>query len=171
MKPEPTPDRAIRPQLKPVGVIRSTLKSRRDAPKQGSEGAPDAWLEVHAWAADALHLLAAGDKIVVITWFHRSKRDVLQVRPRSNPRNPLTGVFATRSPDRPNRWDTRCGYQAGSVLRSPDWSLGYLAVVSSPLRASRAPVRTLADTLEVTSVANIEVQIPKELGFGLRVKE
>jgi len=102
MKPEPTPDRAIRPQLKPVGVIRSTLKSRRDAPKQGSEGAPDAWLEVHAWAADALHLLAAGDKIVVITWFHRSKRDVLQVRPRSNPRNPLTGVFATRSPDRPN---------------------------------------------------------------------
>jgi tRNA-Thr(GGU) m(6)t(6)A37 methyltransferase TsaA len=102
MKPEPTPDRAIRPQLKPVGVIRSTLKSRRDAPKQGSEGAPDAWLEVHAWAADALHLLAAGDKIVVITWFHRSKRDVLQVHPRSNPRNPLTGVFATRSPDRPN---------------------------------------------------------------------
>ena len=102
MKPEPTPDRAIRPQLKPVGVIRSTLKSRRDAPKQGSEGAPDAWLEVHAWAADALHLLAAGDKIVVITWFHQSKRDVLQVHPRSNPRNPLTGVFATRSPDRPN---------------------------------------------------------------------
>jgi tRNA-Thr(GGU) m(6)t(6)A37 methyltransferase TsaA len=102
MKPEPTPDRAIRPQLKPVGVIRSTLKSRRDAPKQGSEGAPDAWLEVHAWAADALHMLAAGDKIVVITWFHRSKRDVLQVHPRSNPRNPLTGVFATRSPDRPN---------------------------------------------------------------------
>ena len=102
MKPEPTPDRAIRPQLKPVGVIRSTLKSRRDAPKQGSEGAPDAWLEVHAWAADALHLLAAGDKIVVITWFHRSKRDVLQVHPRSNLRNPLTGVFATRSPDRPN---------------------------------------------------------------------
>ena len=102
MKPKPTPDRAIRPQLKPVGVIRSTLKSRGDAPKQGSEGAPDAWLEVHAWAADALHLLAAGDQIVVITWFHQSKRDVLQVHPRSNPRNPLTGVFATRSPDRPN---------------------------------------------------------------------
>jgi hypothetical protein len=53
----------------------------------------------------------------------------------------------------------------------PEWPLGYLAVVSSPLRASRAPVRTLADTSEVTSVANIEVQIPKELGFGLRVKE
>ena len=102
MKRKPTPDRAIRPQLKPIGVIRSTLKSRGDAPKQGSEGAPDAWIEVQAWAADALHLLAAGDQIVVITWFHQSKRDVLQVHPRSNPRNPLTGVFATRSPDRPN---------------------------------------------------------------------
>lgn len=102
MKRKPTPDGAIRPQLKPIGVIRSTLKSRGDAPKQGSEGAPDAWIEVHAWAADALHLLAAGDQIVVITWFHQSKRDVLQVHPRSNPRNPLTGVFATRSPDRPN---------------------------------------------------------------------
>jgi tRNA-Thr(GGU) m(6)t(6)A37 methyltransferase TsaA len=94
--------RPIRPQLKPIGVIRSTLKSRSEAPKQGSEGAPDAWLDVHPWAAEALHLLSAGDKVIVITWFHQSKRDVLQVHPRSNPRNPLTGVFATRSPDRPN---------------------------------------------------------------------
>ena len=94
--------RTIRPQLKPIGVIRSTLTSRTGAPKQGSEGAPDAWLEVHRWAADGLHLLAAGDRIVVITWFHQGKRDVFQVRPRSNPSNPLTGVFATRSPDRPN---------------------------------------------------------------------
>ena len=102
MKPKPKPGRSIRPQLKPIGVIRSTLKSRSNAPKQGSEGAPDAWLEVHPWAKDALHLLSAGDQIVVITWFHQSKRDVLQVHPRSNPNNPLTGVFATRSPDRPN---------------------------------------------------------------------
>jgi tRNA-Thr(GGU) m(6)t(6)A37 methyltransferase TsaA len=89
-------------ELRPIGVIRSDLKDRNGAPKQGSEGAPDAWLEVHAWAADALHGLAAGDDIVVITWFHQSRRDVLKVRPRSDPRNPLTGVFATRSPDRPN---------------------------------------------------------------------
>ena len=194
MKPEPTPDRAIRPQLKPVGVIRSTLKSRRDAPKQGSEGAPDAWLEVHGWAADALHLLAAGDAIVVITWFHQSKRNVLQVHPRSNLRNPLTGVFATRSPDRPNplglhpvtiRSIKGTRLRIGPIeaidgtpvvdikpdlLRSAERPLGYLAVVSSPLRASRAPVRTLADTSEVTSVANIEVQIPKELGLTPREK-
>jgi tRNA-Thr(GGU) m(6)t(6)A37 methyltransferase TsaA len=57
---------------------------------------------VRPWAAPALHRLQAGDEIIVITWFHRSRRDVLQVHPRSDLRNPLTGVFATRSPDRPN---------------------------------------------------------------------
>lgn len=96
--------RTARPalRLKPVGMIRSTIKSRRGAPRQGREGAPDAWLEMRAWAAPALHRLQAGDEIIVITWLHRSRRDVLQVHPRSDRRNPLTGVFATRSPDRPN---------------------------------------------------------------------
>ena len=88
--------------LRPVGVIRSSIIARGDAPKQGSEGAPDAWLEIEPWAADAVHGLAAGDAIVVITWFHRARRDVMRVHPRSDLRNPLTGVFATRSPDRPN---------------------------------------------------------------------
>jgi tRNA-Thr(GGU) m(6)t(6)A37 methyltransferase TsaA len=88
--------------LHPIGVISSELESRTDAPRQGSEGAPDAWLEVHAWAAEALHGIAVGDEIIVITWFHRADREVLKVHPRSDPRNPLTGVFATRSPDRPN---------------------------------------------------------------------
>jgi tRNA-Thr(GGU) m(6)t(6)A37 methyltransferase TsaA len=89
-------------RLRPVGLIRSALRSRHRAPKQGSEGAPDAWLDVHAWAAEALHGLVAGDEIIVVTWFHQSRRDVFKVHPRSDPRNPLTGVFATRSPDRPN---------------------------------------------------------------------
>jgi tRNA-Thr(GGU) m(6)t(6)A37 methyltransferase TsaA len=89
-------------ELRPVGVIRSELKTREAAPKQGSEGAPDAWLDVQAWAAEGLQGLATGDEIIVITWFHQAHRDVLQVHPRSDPRNPLTGVFATRSPDRPN---------------------------------------------------------------------
>ncbi len=89
-------------RLRQVGLIRSTLKARKNAPRQGAEGAPDAWLDIVPWAADALHLLAAGDKILVITWLHQGRRDVLKVRPRSDPRNPLTGVFATRSPDRPN---------------------------------------------------------------------
>ena len=88
--------------LRPIGVIRSKLKAPGKAPKQGSEGAPDAWLDVHASAAEGLQGLATGDEIIVITWLHRGRRDVLQVHPRSDPRNPLTGVFATRSPDRPN---------------------------------------------------------------------
>ena len=89
-------------ELRPIGVIRSTLADRAGAPRQGSEGAPDAWLDVEPWAADALDGLAAGDDIIVITWFHQARRDVLKVRPQSHPRNPITGVFATRSPDRPN---------------------------------------------------------------------
>ncbi|HSN89542.1 MAG TPA: tRNA (N6-threonylcarbamoyladenosine(37)-N6)-methyltransferase TrmO [Thermoanaerobaculia bacterium] len=88
--------------LLPVGVIRSALKDRRKAPKQGKEGAPDAWLEVNAWAAEGLQGLAVGDEVIVITWFHQADRDVFLVRPRSDRRRPLTGVFATRSPDRPN---------------------------------------------------------------------
>jgi tRNA-Thr(GGU) m(6)t(6)A37 methyltransferase TsaA len=91
-----------RPQLRPVGVIKSVLKDRSKAPRQGSEGAPDAWLEIYPWAAEGLRRLAVGDQILVITWFHRARRDVFQVHPRSDLSNPLTGVFATRSPDRPN---------------------------------------------------------------------
>jgi len=89
-------------RLRPVGVIRSRLKSPGRAPRQGVEGAPDAWLEVESWAAAALEGLAAGDEIIVITWLHRARRGTLRVHPRSDPRNPLAGVFATRSPDRPN---------------------------------------------------------------------
>lgn len=90
------------PQLKPIGVIRSVLKERSKAPKQGSEGAPDAWVEVRSFAAQALDGLTAGDEIIVLTWLHQAHREVLRVHPRSNPNRPLTGVFATRSPDRPN---------------------------------------------------------------------
>src|SRR5262249_16974830 len=67
-----------------------------------SEGAPDAWVEVHPRGARGLKGLAVGDEIVVITWLDRARRDVLEVHPRSDRRNPLAGVFATRSPDRPN---------------------------------------------------------------------
>ena len=85
-----------------IGVIRSALTERHGAPKQGAEGAPDAWLEVHPLAADGLLGISAGDELIVITWLHQGRRNVLQVHPRGNPTNPLTGVFATRSPDRPN---------------------------------------------------------------------
>ncbi len=91
-----------RAQLHPIGMIRSTIKQRRQAPKQGSEGAPDAWLEVNPLVAEGLDGLAVGDDIIVVTWLHQACRNVLKVHPRSDPSRPLTGVFATRSPDRPN---------------------------------------------------------------------
>lgn len=86
--------------LRFIGEIESDLSSRHGAPRQGDEGAPDAWLHVFPWAQDALEGIAAGDEIVVLTWLHQANRDVFRVRPRG--RNELTGVFATRSPDRPN---------------------------------------------------------------------
>jgi len=89
-------------QLRPIGVIRSKLKERSQAPKQGSEGAPDAWLEVYRFAAQALDGLAIGDEVIILTWLHQARRETLKVHPRSDPQRRLTGVFATRSPDRPN---------------------------------------------------------------------
>ncbi len=88
--------------LDPVGLIHSPLKRLEDAPRQGREGAPDAWLEINPALAAGLDGMAVGDKIIVITWFHRAQRDILKVHPRGDEANPLTGVFATRSPDRPN---------------------------------------------------------------------
>ncbi len=88
--------------LNPIGRIRSTLRALDEAPRQGSEGAPDAWLEVKPSFTRALLGIATGDEVIVITWLHRADREVLEVHPRSDPEIPLAGVFATRSPDRPN---------------------------------------------------------------------
>lgn len=88
--------------LRPIGIIRSPLQRRDHAPKQGGEGAPDAWLEVDAGVIGALHGLAIGDEVILITWLHEARRDTLQVHPRGDRTRPLSGVFATRSPDRPN---------------------------------------------------------------------
>src|SRR5262245_26754685 len=76
--------------LRPIGVIRSSLKSLENAPMQGSEGAPDAWLEVNAFARKALDGLRVGDQILVITWLHESDRTVLKVHPRDDLKRPLT---------------------------------------------------------------------------------
>jgi tRNA-Thr(GGU) m(6)t(6)A37 methyltransferase TsaA len=88
--------------LNPIGFIRSPLRTREEAPKQGYEAAPDAWLELNDKVSPALEGISTGDEIILITWFHQSKREVLAVHPRGDRNKPLTGVFATRSPDRPN---------------------------------------------------------------------
>ena len=88
--------------FRPIGFVRSTLVDRTDAPRQGDEGAPDAWVELDPVWTDALLGLAAGDTILLLTWFHRADRDVLRVHPRGCADRKEAGVFATRSPDRPN---------------------------------------------------------------------
>jgi len=89
-------------RLQPVGIVRSPLKRREDAPPQGWKGAPDAWLEIAPAYTEALGGIRVGAELVLLTWLHKARRDVLQVHPRGNLNNPLRGVFATRSPDRPN---------------------------------------------------------------------
>ena len=88
--------------LRPVGIVHSVLRSRKKAPKQGGEGAPDAWIQINPQFSTALEGLVVGDQVILVTWFHKSNRSVLRVHPRGNLRNPIRGVFDTRSPDRPN---------------------------------------------------------------------
>jgi tRNA-Thr(GGU) m(6)t(6)A37 methyltransferase TsaA len=85
-----------------IGRLRSSLTELADAPRQGAEGPPDAWLEIDPRYTAAVHGVRVGDEVVVITWLHRADRATLQVYPRDDLSQPLTGVFATRSPDRPN---------------------------------------------------------------------
>jgi tRNA-Thr(GGU) m(6)t(6)A37 methyltransferase TsaA len=88
--------------FRPIGLVRSTLRSPRDAPNQAFEGAPEALLELDPTLAPALHRVMPGDDLILLTWLHLADRTVLQTHPRGDPKTPLTGVFATRSPDRPN---------------------------------------------------------------------
>src|SRR4051794_18125442 len=85
-----------------VGTVQSPLTDLAAAPKQGDEGAPEAWLVFEERYADALDGIAAGDDLLVLTWLHRADRDVLRVHPRGDPTRREQGVFNTRSPDRPN---------------------------------------------------------------------
>jgi tRNA-Thr(GGU) m(6)t(6)A37 methyltransferase TsaA len=88
--------------IDPIGVVESPLTDRASAPKQGDEGAPDAWLVFDEGVLEALEGIAAGDELIVLTWFDRADREVRSVHPRGDRSRPRQGVFATRSPDRPN---------------------------------------------------------------------
>lgn len=89
-------------ELQPIGRVESPLTDPAAAPKQGDEGAPEAVLVFEPAVGDGLADLRPGDIVVVLTWLHRADRNVLQVHPRDDPSRPLTGVFSTRSADRPN---------------------------------------------------------------------
>jgi tRNA-Thr(GGU) m(6)t(6)A37 methyltransferase TsaA len=85
-----------------IGRVQSLLTDRDSAPRQGDEGAPEAWLVFDAQFAEGLDGIAAGAEMLVLTWLDRAARDVLRVHPRNDPNRPIQGVFNTRSPDRPN---------------------------------------------------------------------
>jgi len=89
-------------EVKVIGRVESPLTELASAPRQGDEGAPEAWLVFAAEMLPALAGLCVGDEVIAITWLHRARRDVLAVHPRGDPSRPLEGVFSTRSPHRPN---------------------------------------------------------------------
>ena len=99
---ETTLPEQLGPVLRFIGTVESPLTSTVEAPKQGSEGAPDVWIAIHSEFAPGLAGLEVGAQLIVITWLDRADRGLLQVHPRDNPQNSLTGVFRTRSADRPN---------------------------------------------------------------------
>lgn len=88
--------------IEPIGFVRSALRDLNCAPRQAFEGAPPARLEINPQFTPALHRVIPGTELIVVTWLHRADRSVLQTHPMDDARIPLTGVFATRSPDRPN---------------------------------------------------------------------
>lgn len=128
----------------PIGVIRSVLTSRDAAPRQGNEGAPDAWLEMDAAVAEGLEGIAVGHEIFLITWFHKAHRDILKLHPRGDKNRPLTGVFSTRSPDRPNP----LGLHRVSVLE---------------MDGNRIKVGPL-EAIDGTPVADIKPVVPPSVG-------
>jgi tRNA-Thr(GGU) m(6)t(6)A37 methyltransferase TsaA len=89
-------------EIRPVGYVESSLVDRQTTPKQGFEGAPEAWLVFNPDVAEGIRDLAVGADVFVLTWLHQARRDVLAVHPRDDPQTPETGVFSTRSQDRPN---------------------------------------------------------------------
>jgi tRNA-Thr(GGU) m(6)t(6)A37 methyltransferase TsaA len=89
-------------EVTPIGVVESSLTDMASAPKQGHEGAPEAWLAFEPTVLDGLEGLRPGDQVIVLTWLDRARRDVLRVHPRDDVTNPMQGVFNTRSADRPN---------------------------------------------------------------------
>jgi tRNA-Thr(GGU) m(6)t(6)A37 methyltransferase TsaA len=89
-------------RIEPIGTVASPLTDPAEAPKQGDEGAPDAWIVLESPVVEGLRGIEPGQDLIVLTWLDRARRDVLSVHPRGDASRPRQGVFTTRSPDRPN---------------------------------------------------------------------
>ena len=88
--------------VRPIGRVVSPLTSSADAPRQGDEGAPDAYLILDSEVQVGLHGIAVGDEIILLTWLHEADRSILRVHPRGDLSRPEQGVFSTRASSRPN---------------------------------------------------------------------
>jgi tRNA-Thr(GGU) m(6)t(6)A37 methyltransferase TsaA len=133
-------------EVRPIGVVESPLSDRSTAPKQGHEGAPDAWLVIHPDVHAGLEGIHVGDRVIVLTWFDRAHRDVLRVRPRDDRTRPEQGVFGTRSPDRPN-------------------PIGLHPVEILAIEGNRVRVRDL-EALDGTPIIDIKPVLGREFGRG-----
>ncbi len=89
-------------EVMPIGTVESPLVDPAQAPRQGDEGAPPAWIVFEPHMAEGIRDLRVGEHIMVLSWLDRARRDMLSTHPRGDPDNPVLGVFSTRSPDRPN---------------------------------------------------------------------
>jgi len=128
-------------RVKVIGHVRSSLTSLAAAPRQGSEGAPSASIELEPGVREGLEGIAVGDEVILLSWLHEARRDVLRVRPRNDPTLPIAGVFATRSPDRPNP----IGLHRVRVL-----AVGELSLEVEPLEAlDGTPILDIKPVLEV----------------------
>jgi tRNA (Thr-GGU) A37 N-methylase len=87
--------------LVPIGRVQSALRVLDEAPNQ-RDGAPGAWIRFDEQVAEGAKDLRPGDEIVALTWLHLSRRDELSTHPGDDMSQPLTSVFSTCSPNRPN---------------------------------------------------------------------
>jgi tRNA-Thr(GGU) m(6)t(6)A37 methyltransferase TsaA len=131
--------------VQPIGVVHSDLARREAAPLQGFEGAPEAWIEVDPAVAEGLAGLTVGAEIILVTWFHQARRDNLKVHPRRDGTRPLTGVFGTRSPDRPN-------------------PIGLHRVTVLEISGNRVRVRPL-EAIDGTPLVDIKPVLPQSADF------
>ncbi len=131
-------------EVVPIGRIESPLTDLASAPKQGDEGAPDAWLVFEPAVLDALEGIRAGDEVIVLTWLDRAHRDVLRVHPRGDPSRRKQGVFSTRAPHRPN-------------------PIGLHRVEVASIEGGRVRVRKL-EALDGTPVIDVKPVLSAEIG-------
>lgn len=85
-----------------IGVVHSPLKTLKDCPLQEAENAPEASIEIFPEFADGMADLEPGEEVIILSWLNQADRSVLKTKPRNAEHAKLTGVFSTRSPDRPN---------------------------------------------------------------------